>query len=94
MTFFGDLAFFIYLIIALIPAIILGIKEKKIKYYTMFLTICFIGFVIGSDVKQLLWLLLYAVIEMLLVKIYALLKRKFGKNKVFYIHAIIFSILP
>lgn len=94
MSFFGDLKFFIYLFIALIPAIILGIKEKKIKYYSILLTIFFIGIVIGNDIKQLGYLLLYAFIELHIIKIYMLLRKKYGKNKAIYMHTIIFSILP
>jgi len=94
MSFFGDLTFFIYLIIALIPAIILGIKGKKIKYYTILLTIFFIWLIIGKDYQQVLYLLIYALLELHIVKIYLILKNKFGKNKIIYFHTLVFSILP
>lgn len=94
MTFFGDLSFFVYLIIALIPAIILGINEKRIKYYTYLLTIFFIAIIIGTNKIQLLYLLIYGFLELHIVKIYMLLRKKYGKNKQIYMHAIIFSILP
>ncbi len=94
MTFFGDLKFFIYLVIALIPGIILGLKEKKIKYYTVFLTLFFIAIILGQNKVQIFYLLLYGLIELHIVKIYILLRKKYEKNKTIYLHAIIFSILP
>lgn len=94
MSFFGDLKFFIYLIIALIPAIILGIRQKKIKKYTIILTIFFILLIIGNDLEQLVYLLLYGFIELHVVKVYCLLRKKFGKNKTAYFHSIILAILP
>ena len=94
MSFFGDFKFFIYLFIALIPAIILGIKEKKIKYYSIMLTIFFIAIIVGNDIKQLMYLLLYAFVELHIIKIYMLLRRKYGKNRAIYMHAIIFSVIP
>jgi len=94
MSFFGDLEFFIYLIIALIPAIILDIKEKKIKYYTIVITIFFLWLILGNDYKQIAYLIVYAFLELHIVKIYLLLKNKFGKSKTIYFHALVFSILP
>lgn len=94
MSFFGDLEFFIYLVLALIPAIILGLKEKKLKYYTAALTAIFILIVIGNDYKQLIYLLAYAFIQLHIAKLYLILRNKYGKNKKIYIHAIIFAVLP
>ena len=94
MSFFGDLKFFIYLIFALIPAIVLGIKEKKIKYYSIVLTIFFVALILNNDYKQIFFLLTYAFIQLHIVKIYLLLRKKYGKKKSIYMHAIIFSILP
>lgn len=36
MSFYNGLMFFIVLVIGLIPAVILGVKEKKLKTYIMF----------------------------------------------------------
>lgn len=94
MNFFGDLKFFICLFIALLPAIYLGIKEKKIKSYSMFLTILFIIIIVGKDWMQLFYLLLYTFIQLHVVKAFLLLRKKYGKNKTIYLHAIVISILP
>ena len=94
MNLYGNLTFFICLLFALIPAIILGIREKRIKYYSIALTILFILLALGNDIKQLVFLLLYALIELHIIKIYLILRKKYGKNRTIYIHALIFSILP
>lgn len=94
MTLYGGIKFFIYLVIAMIPAVVMGIKEKKIKYYNFILNIFFILLILNNDYKQILCLLSYALFELSLVKIYILLRQKIGKNQTIYRHAVFFSILP
>ena len=43
MSIFGDSTFFIWAALLLIPAVILGIMEKPIKYYGFLLSLFFIG---------------------------------------------------
>lgn len=43
MILFGELYFFVCAAILLIPAIILGVMEKPIKYYGFLLTVVFVG---------------------------------------------------
>ena len=94
MSFYGDALFFIVLIISLIPAIILGFKEKSIKHYGLFLTALMI-FLIYKDVpKEFLYLGLFYCLEWALVKGYFTLKKKCDKNKTIYKLCIVLSLLP
>ena len=59
MTFFSGLDFFVYLFALLVPAIILGIKEKSLKWYSFVLSIAFILMI--YDKMQLVYLFGYVI---------------------------------
>jgi membrane protein involved in D-alanine export len=94
MTLFGDFPFFCWLAVLAVPAVILGILEKPIRYYTLFASLAFIFLAIGNDPKQLAFLGAFCFIELHLIKGYLYLRKKFGRNPVIYGHAVLFSILP
>ena len=94
MSFFSGYDFFIRLIILLIPAVILGLKEKKLNWYRCALSVYFIWSVYGSDKKQLMYLIGYVIMSAYLVKIYLALRNKFGRNKYIYGHAVLFALAP
>ncbi len=92
MSFFSGLDFFISLFILLIPAIILGIKGKSIKWYSFLLSLVFILLI--YDKKQILYLLVYVLFVIDLIYGYLLLRKKFGRNKYLYYNALFLSLLP
>ncbi len=94
MSFFGDLQFFICLIILLIPAIFLGVMEKSLKGYRLLSSLIFIFLVIGSDKKQLLFWGIFFLIEFLTVSIYLKLRKKYGRNNNIYTLFLVISIIP
>lgn len=94
MSFFGDLQFFICLIILLIPAIFLGVMEKSLKSYRLLSSLIFIFLVIGSDKKQLLFWGIFFLIEFLTVSIYLKLRKKYGRNNNIYTLFLVISIIP
>lgn len=94
MSFFSGYDFFIWLFVLLIPAIILGIKEKSLKIYRYLLSFFFIYQIYKETPKQLLYLLGYVVLATYIVKIYLFLRKKYDRNKYIYGHAIFFALLP
>lgn len=94
MSFFSGYDFFFALIILLIPAIILGLLEKKMTWYRCILSVFFIWNVYGSDTVQLIYLIGYVIFTTYLVKIYLLLRTKYGRNKYIYGHAVILALAP
>lgn len=94
MSFFGDYQFFCWLIVLLIPAIILGLLEKKLSIYTLISSLVFIGLVYASDMKQLIFLAVYYVLSVLLVNVYLKLRTKFGRNRKIYGAFVFMAILP
>lgn len=72
MSFFAGCDFFMVLFILLIPAVLLGLSEKKLKWYRWLLSLFFIWEVYGSTKIQLLYLIGYVIFAAYLVKIYLL----------------------
>lgn len=86
---YGDYFYLYVLIIALIPAIILGLLEKNIKYYGFFLSILMIIATMGAGKIFPLFL----VGEITLIKIYSVLRKK-TDNKYLYYLVLLCSMLP
>jgi membrane protein involved in D-alanine export len=93
-SFFGNFEFFCWLIPFLIPAVILGIKEKPLRLYSFFLSVLFILLIFGGDPISLFYLVGFYLFELHLVKIYLLLRKKYGRNSILYGHFILLAILP
>lgn len=94
MSFFGNFEFFLLLSVILLPAIIMGIREKSLSFYRLASSVLLICIVIGNDTGQLLFLIAFFLIELHIVKIYLLLRKKYGRNSIIYGHFVMLSILP
>ncbi|EPY2286882.1 D-alanyl-lipoteichoic acid biosynthesis protein DltB [Clostridium sporogenes] len=79
--------------ILLVPAIILGIKEKSIKIYGMIVNVIFILLIFGNSFKQAIALSIFFIGELILVKLYSYIIKRFKQRWVLWI-MIIFSLLP
>ena len=86
---YGDYFYLYILAIALIPAIILGVLEKNIKYYGAFISILMILAIMGIEKIFPLFL----VGEIALIKIYSILRKK-TDNKYLYYFVLFCSMLP
>ncbi|WP_315072356.1 D-alanyl-lipoteichoic acid biosynthesis protein DltB [uncultured Clostridium sp.] len=86
---YGDYFYLYILAIALIPAIILGLLEKNIKYYGIFISILMILAIMGIGKVFPLFL----VGEIALIKIYSALRKK-TDNKYLYYFILFCSMLP
>ena len=74
MSFFSGYQFFVYLIILLIPAAVIGLQGKSLRMYRMILTALFIYVIYRDTPEQLAYLLVYAVGAVCLVKAYTLVR--------------------
>jgi membrane protein involved in D-alanine export len=79
MTPFSGLFFFCILIPALIPAVILGIAGKPIKYYGMLFTAAFLLYCFDSTEKRIA-LVAFWLLETVLVLVYLKLRKKSDKR--------------
>lgn len=86
---YGDYFYLYILVIALIPAVILGILEKPIKYYGAFLSVLMVIAIMGIGKLFTIFL----ICEISLIKGYFLIRKK-TDNKYIYLVALILSMLP
>lgn len=93
MEFFSGIEFFLVLTMACIPAIILGVLEKSLKYYRIIASAIIIILFFSDDMRNFVFLISFLVLELLLIKIYLQLRRK-GRKPSIYRTAIALSLLP
>lgn len=94
MSLFSGFDFFIVLILFLMPAIWMGIKGYNLRKYRIILTVFFIYMVFRSNKLGLLYLILYSISSLFVVKIYLRNRLNKGKSKGPYSLAIIIVLVP
>lgn len=95
MSFYDGLSFFILLFLVCIPAVILGILGKSNRLYLLGLSLLVVIWVLFvTDPIQILYLSVYLLFEWHIIALFQSLRKKYGKNKVLYFHAIIFALIP
>lgn len=94
MNFYEGLSFFIVLFIGLIPAFILGIKEKSIRYYALGFSILFITLICSKSTIGFIYLVVFFVLEWYVIQVYFYLRKTYGKKKAIYGQFVILSMLP
>ena len=94
MTFFDGLYFFIVLFLGCVPAIVLGLREKPIEKYLMFFSIIMILLIYTQNIKELLWLAAFVVLEWHVIMAFQYLRRTHGKNNKLLYHAVFWALLP
>lgn len=84
MTFsqYGDYFYLYILLLAAIPAVILGLREKNIKYYGMIATTFMILLIVGINVR-LSFLIAFMVLEIIVVKGYEYVRKKTDSKLVY-----------
>ena len=94
MSMFGDSTFFIWAALLLIPAVILGIMEKPIKYYGFLLSLFFIGAACINSPVSLVYMGLYCIWQYGLARVMLKVTKKSGRDRRAFWAAISLSILP
>lgn len=94
MSFFSGYWFFVYLVLALLPAVVLGVLGKSLRIYRLLVTALFIFMVYRDSPAQFAYLLAYAAGAACLVKAYAWSRGKYGKDRRFYALAVVLPVLP
>lgn len=94
MTFYEGYPFFSTLAVILLPAILIGMAGKPLKWYSTAATYLFIGLVFFNKPTQALYLAAYYVIQVAIVMGYLHLRRIKGRIVWMYRLALALSILP
>lgn len=93
MSFFSGLNFFVLLGFIFIPAVILGLLGKPLKYYRMIASILVIGMVFGDNYTGIVYLLIFLLGELALIKGYLKLRTR-GRNVLLYRSCLALSLIP
>ncbi|NLD19879.1 MAG: D-alanyl-lipoteichoic acid biosynthesis protein DltB [Clostridiales bacterium] len=94
MELFGNFTFFGIAALVAIPAVVLGIKEKSLKYYTFFASLFFIWLAMGAHTKALIYLTVFCLLEYAIVGGYLYLRKKYGRKESIYWCFLLLSITP
>lgn len=96
MIFFGDLEFFVILVMAIIPAIVIGVLEKPLRYYRVVISTIIICRIIGQDIRSFLFLLIFLIMQFLLLKLYLKVRLNQGQDRKVWVYRIylMVSVLP
>lgn len=94
MTFsqYGDYFYLYILLLTAIPAVILGLREKNIKYYGMIATAFMIFLIVGVNVR-LSFLIAFMILELIVVKGYEYVRKK-TDSKLIYRLFLLASMAP
>lgn len=90
----GGLYFFLWAAVLMIPAIILGIKERPIRYYGFFVTTVFAVLATVNKPLTMVYLAAYCLWELALVKYGVSSQKKRGRNKRIFLALIALSLAP
>ncbi|MBS4803541.1 MAG: D-alanyl-lipoteichoic acid biosynthesis protein DltB [Clostridium sp.] len=90
---YGDYIYLYILLISFIPAIILGIRGKNIKYYGVLISILMVGLIVGTGKHNLLLFIMFFIGEFAVIYGYLLIRRKTDNKTVYYL-ALLASMLP
>lgn len=90
---YGDYIYLYILLISFIPAIILGIKGKNIKYYGVLISILMVGLIVGTGKHNLLLFIMFFIGEFTVIYGYLLIRKK-TDNKILYYLSLFASMLP
>ena len=76
MSFFSGEPFFLLFTVVMIGALIIGLLEKNLKWYNIFVSAMFIVFVLGGTISALAYFIAFLAVELLLVKVYEKIRNK------------------
>ena len=76
MSFFSGEPFFLLFTVVMIGALIIGLLEKNLKWYNIFVSAMFIVFVLGGTISALAYFIVFLAVELLLVKLYEKIRKK------------------
>jgi len=90
---YGNFLYFYLMILVLIPAIVLGLLGKRIKWYALPASLFMIYLIFGKSKEQAEYLIVFFIIEFLLIIIYSFLVKRFKQRWLFWI-MILIGLLP
>ncbi len=90
---YGDYLYLYILLLSFIPAVILGLRQKNIKFYGIIVSILMVGLIVGIGSINIILFIMFLVGELILIYVYLIVRRK-TDNKFIYYLALFLSMLP
>jgi membrane protein involved in D-alanine export len=90
---YGTISFFVIVAILLVPTIIYGLRGINIRSYNIIVTVIMLGIIFSNNWSEFLFLILFTIWQILLIKIYIFYRKKANHSFWFYL-AVFASILP
>lgn len=94
MQLFNETSFFLLAGLLSVPAIILGLRERRIHYYGATVTLLFLWLAMGQKPIALMWLCGFSVGEFVAIQIYLKLRQKYGRSAHIYHVFLFLSVFP
>ncbi len=93
MTPYTNALFFYIMALALIPAVILGLFGRNIRYYGLIATLFMLFLIFGQSREQVVYLVIFYLLNLALVKGYCVLIKKYDRRWLIWA-LVILSLLP
>lgn len=90
---YGDYLYLYILILSFIPAVILGLRQKNIKFYGIVVSILMVGIIVGTGSINIILFIMFILAELIVVYGYLIIRKK-TDNKFIYSFALFCSMLP
>ncbi len=94
MSFYSGITFFAPLTLALLGALVMGERGRFRRIYILGTSVLITGAVLIKSPRQLLYFLIYFLLELTLVKLYGMVRRRYKRSAWRYRTFVLFSILP
>ena len=82
---YGDFLYFYLMILVLIPAIVVGLLGKRIKWYGLPASLFMMYLIFGKSKQQIKFLIIFFIMEFLLIIIYSFIVKKFKQRWLLWI---------
>jgi membrane protein involved in D-alanine export len=93
LTQYGDYLYLYILLLSFIPAVILGLRQKNIKFYGIVVSILMVGIIVGTGSINIILFIMFILGELIIVYGYLIIRKK-TDNKFIYGFALFCSMLP
>lgn len=94
LAFYEGPEFFLLLGLILIPAVVLGIREKPLRWYQTAASLFMAVLILGQKPLEFAELVLYFIYSYLLLKAYLLIRQKYGRKESWYRVVLLAGLLP
>ena len=94
MNYFEGIDFFFLLFGILAVSLILGFLGEKQRSWITMTSIVFVVLIYSRNMNQLFLLIMYLIVQWINIKSYAVLRKKYKRNKFYYYSSLFIAILP